>query len=91
MRLIFWNPLAEEDRDTILDYLKARNPGAALAVADLIEKNVGALPDNPERGRPGRIPGTRELVFHPNYQVIYEVTPEYIEILSVVHSRQQYP
>jgi toxin ParE1/3/4 len=41
--------------------------------------------------RPGRIPGTREAVVHPNYIVVYRVTAEAVEIVSVVHARQEYP
>jgi toxin ParE1/3/4 len=40
--------------------------------------------------RPGRDPGTREAVVHPNYLIIYRVG-DVIEILAVLHARQQYP
>jgi toxin ParE1/3/4 len=30
-------------------------------------------------------------VVHPNYIVIYRVCPAFIEIVNVVHARQQYP
>ena len=38
----------------------------------------------------GRLPGTREIVAHPNFIVVYQV-PDRIEVISVVHSRQNYP
>jgi len=41
--------------------------------------------------RPGLVAGTREIVVHPNYVVIYRVTISAIEIINVLHSRQQYP
>lgn len=41
--------------------------------------------------RPGRVPGTREYVVHPNYIVVYQVGDEMIDILRVLHSRRQYP
>ena len=34
------------------------------------------LGDFPDRGRPGRIPGTRELLPHENYRLIYETDGE---------------
>ncbi|EHJ93431.1 hypothetical protein KUC_0378 [Vreelandella boliviensis LC1] len=38
----------------------------------------------------GRWPGTREIVAHPNFIVVYQVADR-IEAISVVHSRQNYP
>jgi len=39
----------------------------------------------------GRIPGTCEIVVHPNYLVIYAVETDRIEVLNVLHARQCYP
>jgi len=33
----------------------------------------------------------REIVAHPNYIVLYRVAAERIEIVTIVHARQQYP
>ena len=41
--------------------------------------------------RAGRIRGTREAVVHPNYILIYRVGSDAVEIVNVIHSRQQYP
>ncbi len=49
------------------------------------------LPEHPYLFRPGRVSGTRELVAHPNYIVVYRVTDDRIEIVNVVHARQKYP
>ncbi|HLL30469.1 MAG TPA: type II toxin-antitoxin system RelE/ParE family toxin, partial [Allosphingosinicella sp.] len=38
------------------------------------------LPDHPFLYRPGRAPGTREAVVHPNYILIYRVKGEAVEI-----------
>jgi len=35
-------------------------------------------------------PGTREAIVHPNYILVYRVG-ETIDILAVLHARQQYP
>ncbi|SCC95931.1 protein of unknown function [Thiomonas sp. X19] len=44
---------------------------------------VTAAAANPYLYRAGRIPGTRELVAHPNYIVVYQVT-ERLEVLNVL-------
>ncbi|SAK72380.1 translation repressor RelE [Caballeronia hypogeia] len=41
--------------------------------------------------RNGRVSGTREVVVHPNYIVVYAVSADAIEVLNVLHSRQCYP
>lgn len=40
--------------------------------------------------RLGRVLNTGEIIVHPNYLAIYRLTDR-IEILSVLHARQQYP
>ena len=57
----------------------------------IIEAFVEWLPDHPHMFRPGRVAGTREAVVHPNYILVYRVTGEAVEIVRLVHSRQQYP
>jgi toxin ParE1/3/4 len=49
------------------------------------------LPQHPYLYRLGRVSGTRELVAHPNYIVVYRVSATAIEIVSILHSRQQFP
>ena len=41
--------------------------------------------------RTGRQPNTREAVAHPNYIVVYRVGADAVDILGVIHTRQQYP
>ena len=35
--------------------------------------------------------GTRELVAHPNYILVYRLKPDLIEILTVIHAAQRWP
>jgi toxin ParE1/3/4 len=49
------------------------------------------LAEHPFLFRPGRVPGTRELVAHPNYIIVYRVLVDRVEIVSVLHARQLYP
>ncbi|WP_309837959.1 type II toxin-antitoxin system RelE/ParE family toxin [Caballeronia sp. LZ065] len=41
--------------------------------------------------RTGRELGTREIVAHPNYVVVYRVVDGLIEVVNVIHARQRYP
>jgi plasmid stabilization system protein ParE len=68
----------------------ARDLLAAVALAKQVEQAVAVAAEHPHLYRHGRIPGTRELVAHPNYIVVYRAGAR-LEVLSVLHSRQQYP
>ena len=91
MRHVSWLETASRDLDEILGYIEDRNLLAALNLQQEIEHAVSQLPQHPYLYRLGRVPGTRELVVHPNYLVVYRLTADAIEIIDVLHSRQQYP
>lgn len=84
------HPGALEDLEAIVDFIEARNPLAARRIGDAIRGTAERPPDHPYAYRPGRIPGTREAVVHPNYILVYRVA-EIIEVVGVLHARQQYP
>ncbi|RSU73369.1 type II toxin-antitoxin system mRNA interferase toxin, RelE/StbE family [Sphingomonas sp. S-NIH.Pt3_0716] len=85
---VVWDDEAETALLTILDYIGPRNKAAADRLYAAIRHTADNLPSHPYAHRPGRTPGTREAVVHPNYILIYRVA---IEILTLVHARQQYP
>ncbi|MER2103546.1 MAG: type II toxin-antitoxin system RelE/ParE family toxin [Pseudomonas atacamensis] len=87
---IEWRPEAKADLSNILRYIGERNFAAAVSLSKSIEESTTSLSVHPHLYRKGRSPGTRKIVVHPNYVVIYEVTDR-IEILSVLHTRQEYP
>jgi addiction module RelE/StbE family toxin len=89
--LVKWRPKARLELWNILDYIGDRNPIAAANLFDTIEQTTQALPEHPYLYRLGRVSGTREIVISPNYIVIYRTTTDSIEIISVVHARQEYP
>ncbi|MGY2289370.1 type II toxin-antitoxin system RelE/ParE family toxin [Pseudomonas sp. SDO528_S397] len=88
--LIEWAPAARVELRQIIDYISDRNPNAAIELSRAIDASVRALSRRPHLYRSGRVSGTREMVVHPNYLVVYQVTDS-IRVLSVIHSRQQYP
>ena len=75
----------------IIDYIEQRNATAAQSLYAAIVQSAENLPRMPYLFRPGRVAGTRELVVHPNYIVVYQVGSDVVDILRILHSRQQYP
>lgn len=69
-----------------------KNPPAAQRLVGLIRTPVARLIDMPQCGRPGRWPGTRELVVPSSpYAIPYRVRGEIIEILRVWHGARRWP
>lgn len=91
MQTIRWSDEATTDLVDIIDYIEQRNAIAAQSLLSAIERSTENLPLMPYLFRPGRVAGTRELVVHPNYIVLYQVGSDAIDILRILHSRQQYP
>lgn len=91
MMELYWTPEAVEDRTVIYDHIEAENPAAALALDELFEEKTGRLVDHPHMARTGRIPGTRELVAHHNYILVYDVVGETVRVLRVLHVARKWP
>jgi toxin ParE1/3/4 len=88
---VVWRQSARADLASIVRTIAASNPSAARRMKVLIEDAVRPLAKHPHLFRAGRVAGTRELLAHPNYIIIYRVTDTGVEIVNVVHARQQYP
>lgn len=91
MLTLIWRDTARADASAIFNYIAERNVPAAERLLAAIEACADALPHHPFLYRPGRVVGTREAVVHPNYIVVYRVTAVAVEIVGVVHARQEYP
>ncbi|WP_299106524.1 type II toxin-antitoxin system RelE/ParE family toxin [uncultured Bradyrhizobium sp.] len=90
LRLV-WRPKARHDLLDIAAFIRQRNPLAAQRLSALIRDAAERLPEHPYVHRPGRVPGTREAVVHPNYILIYRVLADTVEVITVLHARQNYP
>jgi addiction module RelE/StbE family toxin len=88
---VIWTPEAEHDRDDIWNYIAADNLVAATLMDELFSDAAARLVTYPMLGRIGKIPGTRELVPHENYLLVYEVIQETVWILALVHTARQWP
>lgn len=91
MQTIRWTEEAITDLVEIIDYIEQRNATAAQNLLATIVQSAENLSFMPYLFRSGRVVGTREYVVHPNYIMVYQVGSDVIDILRILHSRQQYP
>ena len=78
--------------EDIFDRIAADNPAAALRIIERIRVVVSRLAVRPAIGRPGRVQGTRELVVSGTpYIVPYRILDGRVQIITVLHSSQQWP
>jgi addiction module RelE/StbE family toxin len=89
--LPIWKPAAIADRKRITQYIARDNPRAAIEIGDMLVQKAETLDQHPILGRMGRVKGTRELVVHPNYLLIYRIVARVPEILRVKHAAQKWP
>ena len=91
MRLVFTQPAAD-DLEDIIDYIALDNPPAAKRVYQAIAAAAERLRNLPHIGRPGRLPGTRELsVVSLPYIVVYQVDADTVTVLAVFHGARDLP
>ena len=80
-----------ESLQAIEDYIAHDNPAAAIDMWFSIDDQVSKLTDPNFPRRRGRVPGTLELVAHPNYVVVFEQTLDAVTVLDVLHVAMKYP
>lgn len=85
-------------RQAVLDLRQAHafiafdNPSAASSVVQRIRDAIDGLLQFPERGRPGRIEGTRELVVPRTPFILpYRIAGDAIDILAIMHAKRAWP
>lgn len=86
-----WTPEAERDRGAIWGYLVARDPAAASEIDRLLSDAAARLADFPMLGHEGEVPGTRELLPHRRYRMIYEIRENTVWILVLIHTARLWP
>jgi toxin ParE1/3/4 len=82
------SPEALADLAAIRDYIGERNRSAASRIAVALVAACDRLEHLPERGRPGLVPGTREITVIWPYVIVYRITPTAVEIIRVWHGAQ---
>jgi toxin ParE1/3/4 len=78
--------------DQEASYIAQDNPKAAADLVLHLRDSALILGEQPNLGRPGRIPGTRELVVSKlPYILPYRVRNDTVEILRVFHAARKWP
>jgi len=87
-----WTRIAVEDLQSAWDFAATKNEVAAHQLVEHISTAVEQLQRHPTLGRPGRVPGTRELVVVGTpYVVSYRVVHGEIQVLAVLHGARKWP
>jgi toxin ParE1/3/4 len=89
---IRWLQKAIRNLDAEADYLAQENSTAAAEMFVYVKSTVDALSDFPSTGRPGRVPGTRELAID-RYPLIvpYRVVGDELHVFRIFHTRRKLP
>lgn len=91
MKIVF-SPQARDDLREIFLYIASDNPAAARALLKRLRSRITDIEDSPHIGRPGRVPGTRELAIPGTaYIAPYQVSGDQLQILRVYHGARQWP
>ncbi|ADV02273.1 MAG: addiction module toxin RelE [Burkholderiales bacterium RIFCSPLOWO2_12_67_14] len=90
MRVV-WTPEAQQDRADVWDYIAADNSRAAARMDEIFSDAAARLIQHPMLGKPGKIPGTRELIPHESYRLVYQIDGETVWILTLVHTARLWP
>lgn len=88
---VLWTHAALQDRIAILEYIAADNPVAADRMDRLFSRTTKRLAVFPMLGHKGRISGTREILPHASYRMVYAIADETVWILALVHSARLWP
>jgi toxin ParE1/3/4 len=88
---VIWTFEARQDRRDTFSYIAEHSPLAAVQMDELFEEAAARLESYARLGRVGKIAGTREIVVHENYMLVYEVDEEEVRVLALVHTSRQWP
>ena len=88
---VIWTPEARQDRRDIWSYIAEESPNAAARMDQRFSDAAASLDEFPMRGRASTAPGTRELIPHPSYRLVYEVEGETVWLLALIHTARQWP
>ena len=87
-----WLRTALRNLDEEASFIAADDAASARLVVGRVLEAVAQLAEQPGLGRPGRVPGTRELIVsRTRYIVPYRVHGNTVEILRLFHTSRRLP
>jgi toxin ParE1/3/4 len=87
-----WLRQALRNLDAEAAYIAQDSPQSAATFVRHMINSAAMLAELPQMGRPGRVPGTRELVVTRfPYLLPYRVRGQAVEILRVFHTARKWP
>lgn len=84
---VVWTKRAVRDIADHVAYLRQFSPVAARELAEALFSAGDSLTTFPNRGRRGRISGTRELLAIYPYVIAYEVRTDHVVIQRICHGK----
>lgn len=90
---VVWTVPADLDRERIVFFIAQDNPDAAIVMDELFGDAADKLIFSPFKGKPGRVPETREWIVHKSYILVYQydTTDGIIYIHALLHTSRQWP
>jgi toxin ParE1/3/4 len=80
------------DLDEAREFIAQERPAAAAAIGQRIRQATSGLSQFPDRGRQGRVAGTRELVIAGSpFIVAYRISDGHVDVLAILHAARQWP
>ena len=79
---------AYADLAALRRYIGQENPAAGTRIAVQLLAACDRLEHLPERGRPGRQPGTREIIALWPYVIVYRIEAADVVVLRIWHGAQ---
>ncbi len=90
--MIIWLERAQQNLANELSFIDNEERRVAKRIARHVKERVASLVEFPNKGREGRVPKTRELIFSQiPYILVYRVHNDRIEILRFLHASRKFP
>ncbi|MDD4963995.1 MAG: type II toxin-antitoxin system RelE/ParE family toxin [Gallionella sp.] len=85
---IRWTNRALGRLDEIADYIAQDSPERAKTFVTELRDRINVLQSH-HLGTAGRVFGTKELVLHKHYIVVYRIKNDEVQILTLLHTAQK--
>ena len=83
---------ADRDLDAIRSRIAEDNASAADRTVARILQSIRYLAEFPRLGRPGIVPETRELtIVGLPYRAVYQIDGDVVLVLTILHTRRNWP